>query len=211
LYRRNGAVDVTLGGRSIQGIHPENGNRPSVKRRRPGAGATAVNSRSQHRAIPRRGLQLARVPLLQAVDARTMATSHRGLTKTEDNPTHGEQVTGGLVAELDAAKIKVITMVRDDGRDVFQALSLYDKSYSELVAHQAPRSFRDFLLIAPSMFLNVGEKIGAISHIVSFWTYRFPPEQSPRVAGDELAAIFEDFRSGFSERSKLLVPPSSRQ
>ena len=25
------------------------------------------------------------------------------------------------------------------------------------------------------MFLELGEKLGSISHIVSFWRYRFPP------------------------------------
>ena len=45
---------------------------------------------------------------------------------------------------------------------------------SDLVEKQTPKTFRDFLLSAPHMFLELGEKLGAISHIVSFWRYRFP-------------------------------------
>ncbi|MBW8708439.1 MAG: hypothetical protein JF627_04115 [Alphaproteobacteria bacterium] len=50
------------------------------------------------------------------------------------------------------------------------------------------------------MFLELGEKLGAISHIVSFWRYRFPPGGPTYIDGDELAAIFQDFSCGFGEK-----------
>jgi hypothetical protein len=96
----------------------------------------------------------------------------------------------------------IIEMVRDNGNDVNKALSVYDSSFADLVAHQAPKTFRDFLLSAPFMFLELGEKLGAISHIVSFWRYRFPPGGRIGVDAEELAAIFQDFSSGFGERIK---------
>ena len=65
-------------------------------------------------------------------------------------------------------------MVRDNGNHVNKSLAVYDSSFADLVAHQTPKTFRDFLLSAPYMFLELGEKMGAISHIVSFWRYRFP-------------------------------------
>ena len=34
--------------------------------------------------------------------------------------------------------------------------------------------FREFLLGAPALFLEIGEKMGAMSHVTSFWQYRFP-------------------------------------
>jgi hypothetical protein len=45
------------------------------------------------------------------------------------------------------------------------------------------------------MFLDLGEKIGGISHIVSFWNYRFPRDQTARADAEELTAIFQDFES----------------
>ena len=76
-------------------------------------------------------------------------------------------------------------MVRDNGNHVTKVLAVYDDSFADLVAHQTPKTFRDFLLSAPYMFLELGEKMGAISHIVSFWRYRFPagraaPISTPR-------------------------------
>ena len=76
---------------------------------------------------------------------------------------------------LTAARRNIIEMVRDNGNHVNKALAVYDASFDDLVEHQTPKTFRDFLLSAPYMFLELGEKLGAISHIVSFWRYRFPP------------------------------------
>jgi hypothetical protein len=104
--------------------------------------------------------------------------------------------------ELASAKNTIITLVRDNGQEVNRILSVYDKSFSDLVAHQAPKAFRDFLLSAPETFLQMGEKMGAISHIVGFWRYRFVAGKPAKVDAEELSTIFQDFTSGFAERIK---------
>lgn len=109
-------------------------------------------------------------------------------------------VTPQLQAELASAPKSIIMAVRDGSNDVNRTLAVYDRSFSELVAGQAPKAFRDFLLAAPQTFLEIGEKLGAISHIVEFWRHRFPAGRPVRVDGDELSTIFQDFRSGFAER-----------
>ncbi|HEY4274228.1 MAG TPA: hypothetical protein VGM68_02000 [Rhizomicrobium sp.] len=109
-------------------------------------------------------------------------------------------------AYLTAAKRNIIEMVRDHGQHISRVLNIYDKSFSSLVASQSPKTFRDFLLSAPHMFLELGEKMGAISHIVSFWRYRFPDGQAMTVDADELSTIFQDFTSGFAERPRDTQP-----
>src|SRR5262249_7920229 len=52
-------------------------------------------------------------------------------------------------------------------------LKIYDDAYAKLV-NGKPQSFRDFLLDAPRMFNQLGEHLGALQHIVSFWRFRFP-------------------------------------
>jgi len=108
---------------------------------------------------------------------------------------------------LAGARRAIIAMVRDNGTHVAKALSVYDTSFADLVAHQAPKTFRDFLLSAPYMFLELGEKLGAISHIVSFWRYRFPPGGPTLIDAEELSAIFQDFSSGFGEKIKADASP----
>jgi hypothetical protein len=116
------------------------------------------------------------------------------------------QPIGGQTPEqkvfLAAARRNIIEMVRDNGNHVNKALAIYDSSFGDLVHNQTPKAFRDFLLSAPYMFLELGEKLGAISHIVSFWRYRFGPGIPPHIDGEELAAIFQDFSSGFGEKIK---------
>jgi hypothetical protein len=105
-------------------------------------------------------------------------------------------------AFLTSAKRSIIEMVRDNGQHVDKVLQVYDQSFQDLVANQAPKTFRDFLLGAPYMFLELGEKMGAISHIVSFWRYRFPPDLPKNIDAEELSIIFQDFTSGFGEANK---------
>jgi len=100
------------------------------------------------------------------------------------------------------ARRSIIEMVRDYGKDVDKVLSIYNDSFRDLVAHQSPKTFRDFLLSAPYMFLELGEKMGAISHIVSFWRYRFPPDAPKHIDAEELTIIFQDFIGGFGERAR---------
>jgi hypothetical protein len=114
------------------------------------------------------------------------------------------QPFGGMTPEqkvyLTAARRNIIQMVRDNGTHVNKALGVYDASFNDLVEHQSPKTFRDFLLSAPYMFLELGEKLGAISHIVSFWRYRFPMGGPTHIDAEELAAIFQDFSCGFGEK-----------
>jgi hypothetical protein len=125
------------------------------------------------------------------------------------------QPLGGQTPEqkvfLASARRNIIEMVRDNGNHVNKVLGVYDSSFSALVERQSPKTFRDFLLSAPHMFLELGEKLGAISHIVSFWRYRFTPG-SASIDADELSAIFQDFSSGFGEKikgeSSLIKKPS---
>ena len=125
------------------------------------------------------------------------------------------QPVGAITPEqkvfLGTARRTIIQMVRDAGNHVNQALSVYDNSFADLVANQSPKTFRDFLLSAPYMFLELGEKLGAISHIVSFWRYRFPEDGSASVDPEELAAIFQDFSSGFGEKIQRGGRPVRRQ
>jgi hypothetical protein len=111
-------------------------------------------------------------------------------------------VTPEEMVFLSTARRTIIELVRDNGQQVHKALSVYDSAFSDLVANQSPRTFRDFLLSAPYMFLDLGEKLGAISHIVSFWRYRFPPGGESNVDAEELSAIFQDFCGGFGEKIK---------
>jgi hypothetical protein len=98
------------------------------------------------------------------------------------------------------ARRGIIEAVRDNGAAVTKSLEVYDRAYGELVANQSPMIFRDFFLAAPVMFLEMGEKLGAISHVVSLWRHRLTSGTRTPIDADELSAIFVNFMGGFGER-----------
>ena len=79
---------------------------------------------------------------------------------------------------------------------VADILDVYDQAFAELVHKGDPQAFREFLLGAPGRFIELGNRLGAINHLVSFWAFRFPPERRAYVTPEELADIFLDFETG---------------
>ena len=84
---------------------------------------------------------------------------------------------------------------------VGRTLRVYDDAYAGLTVSGQPTGFRDFLLDAPRMFSRLGDQLGAVQHIVSFWRFRFSPGHPP-VGVDELVDIFMDFEAGLLGREE---------
>jgi hypothetical protein len=81
---------------------------------------------------------------------------------------------------------------------ILRTLAVYDQAFEDLIDNGRPQAFREFLLRAPDMFLSLGEKVGVIAHIASFWRYRFPEGQTPVADVDEAVDILQDFDSGLA-------------
>jgi len=80
-----------------------------------------------------------------------------------------------------------------------RTLRIYDDAYADLTQDARPGAFRDFLLRAPRLFTSLGEQLGAIQHVVSFWRFRFGPG-APPVGVEELIDVFMDFETGLAGR-----------
>ena len=106
-------------------------------------------------------------------------------------------------AFLTFAKRAIIQGAQDSSNDVRRILAIYDDAYGSLIVKQDAKMFRQFLLNAPALFLEIGEKMGALAHISSFWQYRFPAGAPRNIDVDELTAIFEDFYKSFGLEAKL--------
>ncbi len=90
--------------------------------------------------------------------------------------------------------------------DVRRTLAVYDDAYAALTTEGRSAAFRDFLLDAPRLFSRLGDQLGAIQHIVSFWRFRFSPGASG-VGVEELIDIFMDFETGLAERQAEACAP----
>ena len=72
-------------------------------------------------------------------------------------------------------------------------LDVYNRAYNDLTVNGKPATFRTFLLEAPSMFFQLGEQLGSMQHIISFWRYRFPAGGKRLITYDDLMDLFLDF------------------
>ena len=126
------------------------------------------------------------LPQLNGVVAEIGAIKPRG-------PVNAE-----MKAFLGATKETIRKAVVSSCRKVRDTLGVYDEAYTAMTKRGDPLRFRDFLLQAPSLFNELGERLGAVDHIISFWRFRFPAGKKPVVMAEELAGIFTDFEQSLS-------------
>ncbi len=77
---------------------------------------------------------------------------------------------------------------------VDETLLEYGAAFAALADGQ-PAAFRSFLLKAPSLFIPMGEAVGVVRHIHSFWRFRFPDAASPMMDADEAIEVLHDFET----------------
>jgi hypothetical protein len=84
-------------------------------------------------------------------------------------------------------------------RAVADILRVYDQVFEELTREGNAGAFRDFLLRSPDMLVELGEGAGIISHIASFWRFRFPKGKPLEAHVGELLDLLLDFEAGLGE------------
>lgn len=114
-------------------------------------------------------------------------------------------VTGDERDFIAAAKSRLTEAMSDACETVRATLKVYDDAYRDLTRNGQPRAFREFLLKAPRLFNELGERLGAIQHIVSFWRFRFPTGSGKRIAAGELIDLLADFELSLSTLSASAV------
>ena len=77
-------------------------------------------------------------------------------------------------------------------------VKVYDEAYEAMTKQGDPIRFRDFLLQAPRLFNELGDRLGAIDHVISFWRFRFPQGKKVLITPEELADIFADFEQSLA-------------
>ncbi len=115
--------------------------------------------------------------------------SELDLVRFEDKPS---QIA---VENIDKHKAKLRKSIRSAARDCTAILSLYDDAFRDLLDRGKAMAFRKFLMEAPRLFLGLGASMGIISHIVSYWSYRFPETEPLSVASDEYIEIMIEFQN----------------
>jgi hypothetical protein len=94
---------------------------------------------------------------------------------------------------ITSSKRKLVTRMVSNVTEARKLLDIYDNFYADLVERGQPQVFRDFLLRAPHMFVELGDKLGGLAHIVSFWRFRFPKKRLLPVEPELVISLFTDF------------------
>ncbi len=85
-------------------------------------------------------------------------------------------------------------------------VQLYDRAFSDLVEKAHATAFRKFLLSSPKLFLELGTMMGIVSHIISFWNFRFPSLEYGEIDGNDYQILLKDFcQSLHYDRSKYEI------
>lgn len=102
--------------------------------------------------------------------------------------------TNEHIVAINLLRAKLIRGVNLASDKVRGSLDIYEAAYAELTRLGRPTAFRDFLLEAPRLFQELGERLGALQHMVSFWRFRFPPGRSVALAAEDMIDLLADFQ-----------------
>lgn len=111
-------------------------------------------------------------------------------------------VTGARGGEeeryVDEARRRLQGALLVERHAIMRTLKIYDDAFEGLVDNGRPQMFRQFLLRAPELFLSLGERVGAIAHIATYWRYRFGPGAPITADVDEAVDILQDFETSLA-------------
>jgi hypothetical protein len=101
-------------------------------------------------------------------------------------------------AQIHAARARLKKSINAATETVRKTLKVYDDAYYDLTNNGQPAAFREFLLSAPELFYELGDRLGAIQHIVSFWRFRFPNSSRIKIGAEAFVDLLSDFEGSFS-------------
>tara|TARA_R110002167_G_scaffold7394_3_gene35025 strand:- start:1076 stop:2197 length:1122 start_codon:yes stop_codon:yes gene_type:complete len=125
----------------------------------------------------------------------TLATEINAVSDEVVNLRPLGRIEPGEMDYLSRTRLQLRNRIARTGEQVRGSIQVYDRAFAGLSVEGQSGAFRDFLIRAPSMFTSLGEQLGALQHIVSFWRYRFGPGRAP-VGVSELIDILMDFEVG---------------
>lgn len=75
-------------------------------------------------------------------------------------------------------------------------IGTYDSSYNRLTRHQDPNGFREFLMRAPHLFIEMGDLVSMLEHTTGFWRFRSKDIHPQRFMGNDYLELLGDLRDG---------------
>ena len=97
-----------------------------------------------------------------------------------------------------AAMVQLEAMMSDCERRIAEAFRTYDEVFDALTAQRTPEPFRRFLIDGPRLFARLGERMGRLEQLTSYWSHQFPGLRTRQLRPE---AIYDGLRNLLSALS----------
>ncbi|MGH6957818.1 MAG: hypothetical protein ACREEW_14225 [Caulobacteraceae bacterium] len=103
---------------------------------------------------------------------------------------------------VSAAIDRLTDLMHDCERRIAEMFRIYEAVFTDLTTQRTPEPFRRFLIDGPRLFARLGERMGRLEQLVSYWAYQFPEKRLQSLAPE---AVYDGLRSLVA----ALAPPES--
>jgi hypothetical protein len=91
-----------------------------------------------------------------------------------------------------AAVTQLDGLVRDAQRRIAEMFRIYDEVFEALTEQRTPEPFRRFLIDGPRLFARLGERMGRLEQLTSYWLHQFPDRRTSQLAPE---VVFDGLRN----------------
>lgn len=109
------------------------------------------------------------------------------------------RVSSDVALRIAAARGRVHDGILDNSVEAHKLIGGYDAAFASLTLEGDFRGFREFLQASPVQFLDLGERMGVLSHIASYWRFRFPAGAHPEVGAEDALDLLEEFEENLAQ------------
>jgi hypothetical protein len=111
-------------------------------------------------------------------DVKATRHSIAGLDTNGFDPDSG-RFARTAIAELEA-------LMGDCERRIAEMFRIYDEVFEALTQSRAPDPFRRFLSDGPRLFARLGERMGRLEQLVSYWQHQFPGRRTRHLSPEAI-------------------------
>jgi hypothetical protein len=97
-----------------------------------------------------------------------------------------------------AAIAQLEGLILDCERRIAEMFRIYDEVFDALTEQRTPEPFRRFLIDGPQLFARLGERMGRLEQLTSYWAHQFPGLRTRQLRPE---AIFDGLRNLLSALS----------
>jgi hypothetical protein len=97
-----------------------------------------------------------------------------------------------------AAVTQLETLIAGCERRIAEMFRIYDEVFEALTAQRTPEPFRRFLIDGPRLFARLGERMGRLEQLTSYWAHQFPGLRTRQLRPE---AVYDGLRNLLSALS----------